>query len=80
MTPEELKKMALEATKKEYEEIMAKMQNAAKEGSFSCNFSSISDGAREQLTSAGFTVTRRYKQGNALGSSSTGYYEVSFSK
>ena len=54
MTPEDFKKIALEATKKEYEAIMAEMQQAAKEGSFTCSFRTISDGAIHQLKEAGF--------------------------
>lgn len=80
MTPDELKRLAREASKKEYESIMAKMKEAAKEGSFSCTFNDISDGAKEQLREAGFTVVKRYKSvRNPFGSQGSDYYEVSFS-
>ena len=77
MTPEELKKIAIDASKKEYEQIMSGLQKEAKEGSFSATFSSITDGAIEQLEKAGFLVNKRYR---GAGSSSTSYYEVSFNK
>ena len=58
MTPDELKKIALDATKKEYESIMDQMKRSAESGSYSCEFSKISDGAVSQLRSAGFDVQR----------------------
>ena len=54
MKPEQLKQIALDATKKEYEAIISEMQKAANEGSFTCSFKSITDGAVHQLKEAGY--------------------------
>jgi hypothetical protein len=53
------------------------MRKAAKEGSFFCTFSSITDGAIEQLRAAGFSVQEKLTRGISPGSPSY-YYEVSF--
>lgn len=78
MTPDELKQIALNATKKEYELIIVEMKAAASKGSFTCRFPSISDGAKQQLTDAGFDVVKR-NQLSMRGGSPT-YYEVKFAK
>lgn len=80
MTPEELKQIALEATKKEYEAIIAEMKKAATAGSFTCRFQNISDGAKHQLVEAGYEVNAKtnYNRGPYGGSSK--YYEVRFGK
>ena len=59
MTPEELKQIAIEATKKEYEEIVEKMKSSAKQGSFSCKFATLSEKVMEQLKNAGFDVQEK---------------------
>jgi hypothetical protein len=81
MTPEQLKQIALDATKKEYEAIISEMQKAANEESFTCSFRSISDGAVHQLKEAGYDVQVKthYTRG-VYGSSGTKYFEVGFSK
>lgn len=81
MTPEQLKQIALDATKNEYEAIISEMQNAAKKGSFTCSFKSISDGAVHQLKEAGYNVQIKTHQTRGVyGSNGTKYFEVGFSK
>lgn len=80
MSPEELKKIALESSRKEYETIVAEMKKAAQQGSFSCDFSDISDGAIEQLRKDGFSVVPKTTYNKGIRTSSTTYYQVSFDK
>lgn len=81
MSPEELKQIALEATKQEYEAIMSEMQKAASEGSFTCTFKSISDGAVYQLKEAGYDVQAKTRYNKtAYGTTTTKYFEVRFVK
>ncbi len=61
MNAEEFKKMAVEASKKEYEEIMKEMKKAAESGSFSCEFETLTDGAIYQLREAGYTVNKNQR-------------------
>lgn len=76
-----LKKLLLKHLKKEYETIIEKMQLAAKEGSFTCSFKTISDGAIHQLKEVGFNVqVRNLYNRSTLGSTSTKYYEVLFAQ
>lgn len=81
MKPEELKQIALDATKKEYEAIISVMQKAANEGSFTCTVKSITDGAVHQLKEAGYDVQVKTQYTRGLyGSSGAKYFEVGFSK
>lgn len=81
MTPEQLKQIALDSTKKEYEGIISEMQKAANVGSFTCSFKSISDGAVHQLKEAGYDVQVKTHYARGIyGNVGTKYFEIGFSK
>jgi muramoyltetrapeptide carboxypeptidase LdcA involved in peptidoglycan recycling len=79
MTPEQLRQIALDSSKNEYEAIVAQMHAAAKQGSLSCNFPHITEGAIEQLKEEGFQVISRvHITRSMLANKSTPYFEVRF--
>lgn len=59
MTPQELKEIALQASKKEYDTVIEELGKSAKEGKFTATFTSLTDGTKELLTKEGYVVKRR---------------------
>ena len=56
MTPKELKEIADNASKKNFEEIYAQLKLSAEKGYHSCEFKGLPEGVVEHLKSAGFIV------------------------
>lgn len=79
MTPKELKQIAFDATKIEYENILNKLKQSAENGALGANFDEISEGAICQLKIAGFDVLLKTNySGIKIGGKSSKYFEVKF--
>lgn len=79
MTPDQLRKIAFESSRGEFELICKKMEVAAKAGGLSCDFDDISDGAKAQLEAAGYIITRKSTHiKGAFNMPTKYYYQVSF--
>lgn len=73
MTPDELRKLALESSDGEYKAIKAQMEQAARHGSMSCTFKTLSDGAIQLLKDEGFSVVTTVLAKSAIGSGIQGW-------
>lgn len=79
MTPDELKQIAINATKIEFDIILKELELTAKNGALSATFKTISDGAISQLKDAGFDVILKTNYNTiAIGKKLNKYYEVKF--
>jgi hypothetical protein len=75
MTPQELKDLALEASKKEFDSVLEGLRRAAKEGRLSEGFDSLLEGTVELLKAAGYAVQEKRRPNNMRGHT---FWEVSF--
>lgn len=75
MTPQELKDMALESSKKECESVLEALKKAAKEGRLSEGFDSLLEGTIELLKTAGYVVQEKRRANDMRGLT---FWEVSF--
>ncbi len=75
MTPQELKDIALNASKKEYETVLDELKKAAKEGRFSAAFDSLLEGTIELLKTEGYGVLEKNRRNDMRGGT---FWEVSF--
>ena len=56
MVSNDIKDLAVDASKKQYDEVIAKIRTEAEKGSFSYRFTGLSDGVRHLLDKNGFRV------------------------
>lgn len=68
MTPQELKEIALKASKKQYDEVIATLKAETEQGGFSCSVNDLTDGTIELLTKDVFFVKQKTYKGQITNS------------